>query len=1054
MKKRILSIALALCLCLSAVPEARAWQEPAPSRQNVPAAASTDAPAPYAGEAVPTPEEAYAAMIALKEDARYAEGTEWTNYTPYSLSKPYIWQGGSRDGIASGGAGCVAFAYLLSDAAFGNLPARMLSNGSFRFSDVKVGDILRVNGGAHTVIVLRVTDAGVVLAEGNYNSSIHWGRTMSKAEVEAAYQYITRYPVGYNPDGPSGGPVAEGTVGGLTWTLAKTGTLTVSGRGAMPDGSAPWSAYNDQILEIVIENGVTQVGSGAFQNCAAMSAAIPASVKTIGDSAFYGCSGLISVTVSEGVESVGSNAFRGCTALKSIALPASVGSVGDGAFMSCTELAGAVFAPGSKQVIMGDNLFVQCWRLAAVTLPQSIQRVSQGMFQVCGALSSLVIPQGAASIGGAAFASCSSLTQLTIPDSVTQIETGAFSNCLMLKDIYYGGSEAQWNSIGKTADVAVALRNVTVHYSGRPDPGPDEPGHTHAWDSGVVTRPASCTSTGVRTYTCTGCGETRTEAIPALGHSYGPAVVTKEATCTEAGVRTYTCANCGGTKTEAIPALGHSYGPAVVTKEATCTEAGVRTSTCANCGNAKTEAVPALGHSYDQVLVTREATCTEDGEQAAACSRCGDAKAAERIPAKGHDLVLNASGAYECANERNASGESALVIPAPVGEGYLKVKDLDGRRAPSSYRDTASAQRYVSSLVSAALESALLHYTMTTVQFTPPTRTTDGEYIYRLTVQANGQEAAVLTTEPLRMVIPAGKAQDPAPVPRPDPVDTYAVTVLKSTGGEVIPGVLYAAQGASVTLSVRPDTGYELSKITVTGAGGLNVTVRTLSNNRFSFTMPSGKVEINAVFVASQPDPDPVEPPAGSPGEEDSTSPETPDSSGAELNPLPVPFTDVLASQWYYDSVEYVWKHYLMSGVSDTQFAPGQTASRAMIWTILARMDNVQTDAAPGSPWYEKGMRWGMERGVTDGSNPMGDITREQLAAMLWRNAGSPSGSGGLSGFGDASSVSGYAAGAVSWAVGCGILQGSDGLLHPQATATRAEVATMIMRYAANIPEA
>ena len=146
-----------------------------------------------------------------------------------------------------------------------------------------------------------------------------------------------------------------------------------------------------------------------------------------------------------------------------------------------------------------------------------------------------------------------------------------------------------------------------------------------------------------------------------------------------------------------------------------------------------------------------------------------------------------------------------------------------------------------------------------------------------------------------------------------------------------------------------------------------------------------------------------------------------------------------------------MWKHYLMSGVSNTQFAPNATTSRAMIWTVLARMNNVRTDVNPGSTWYERGMLWAMEQGVTDGTNPMSDITREQLATMLWRNAGSPSSSADLRQFNDNGSVSGYATSAVRWAVSNGILKGTDGKLNPKGNATRAQVAAMVMRYGERI---
>lgn len=132
-------------------------------------------------EAAPTQEQAYASMIALK--SQYPEGMPWTN------DNFYAWRGG----IYSGGYGCAGFAFILSDAAFGSLPARIIYN--FSYEDVRVGDILRVNNDSHSVVVLQVNSTGIVIAEGNYNSSIHWGRTMTKNQVLNATYLMTRYPV-------------------------------------------------------------------------------------------------------------------------------------------------------------------------------------------------------------------------------------------------------------------------------------------------------------------------------------------------------------------------------------------------------------------------------------------------------------------------------------------------------------------------------------------------------------------------------------------------------------------------------------------------------------------------------------------------------------------------------------------------------------------------------------------------------------------------------------------------------------------------------------------
>ena len=120
-----------------------------------------------------------------------------------------------------------------------------------------------------------------------------------------------------------------------------------------------------------------------------------------------------------------------------------------------------------------------------------------------------------------------------------------------------------------------------------------------------------------------------------------------------------------------------------------------------------------------------------------------------------------------------------------------------------------------------------------------------------------------------------------------------------------------------------------------------------------------------------------------------------------------------------------------------------------MIMTILARMDGVDTDGS--SPWYQAGMEWAMQTGISDGTSPEADITREQLAAMLWRYAGEPTATGDLTAYPDADSISGWAGNAMIWAVENGILNGSNAGLEPQGHAIRSQAAAMLTRFCQNI---
>ena len=215
------------------------WSDaPTPVDTEIDASELNSLMALMASGAVPSYEEAFNAMNALKSQAAYSEGTLWNNFTPYgrdSDKDAYWFQGGSVKG-ARGGVGCAAFVFILSDAAFGNLPARTIDNGGFTYDQIKVGDILRVNN-SHFVIVMEKSAGGVIVAEGNYNSSVHWGRAISKAEVMAANFIVTRYPDGYvDPsDGAADTVEKSGTENDLKWTLTKAGILTISGNGAIPE---------------------------------------------------------------------------------------------------------------------------------------------------------------------------------------------------------------------------------------------------------------------------------------------------------------------------------------------------------------------------------------------------------------------------------------------------------------------------------------------------------------------------------------------------------------------------------------------------------------------------------------------------------------------------------------------------------------------------------------------------------------------------------------------------------------------------------------------------
>ena len=253
-----------------------------------------------------------------------------------------------------------------------------------------------------------------------------------------------------------------------------------------------------------------------------------------------------------------------------------------------------------------------------------------------------------------------------------------------------------------------------------------------------------------------------------------------------------------------------------------------------------------------------------------------------------------------------------------------------------------------------------------------------------------------------------------------EPSGDYLVSVDKTTGGKVTVNPGRADKGDTVTITVKPDKGYELDSLTVTAKNGDTVKLTEKSGNKFTFKMPGSKVTVEAVFV-----------------KEDSEKPV-----------VTLPFADVTTGDWFYDAVAYVYGNDLMNGTSATAFSPYLTTSRAMMLTMLARYDGV--DTTTGSTWYEAGAVWAVAEGISDGTNLEADLTREQLVTMLWRYTGSPVVESDLSAYPDGASVSDWAVNAMIWATKTGVITGNGaGALAPQGTATRAEVATILARFCA-----
>ena len=246
-----------------------------------------------------------------------------------------------------------------------------------------------------------------------------------------------------------------------------------------------------------------------------------------------------------------------------------------------------------------------------------------------------------------------------------------------------------------------------------------------------------------------------------------------------------------------------------------------------------------------------------------------------------------------------------------------------------------------------------------------------------------------------------------------------------------------AERGDTVTITIDPDEGYELDSLTVRDSSGDRISVERQSDTRYTFEMPSGRVTVDATFT------------------EVAETPETPDQIGS--------FTDVDTDDWFADAVQYMLDNGMMNGVTDTTFGPGTTTTRGMIVTILYRLEGEPdttassfTDVAFGM-YYADAVAWAQANSIVTGITetifaPDQAITREQMAAILYRYAQykgyDVTASNDLSSYTDASRISAYATTAMQWANAEGLITGNTSTtINPTGNATRAEVATILMRF-------
>ena len=823
--------------------------------------------------------------------------------------------------------------------------------------------------------------------------------------------------------------------------------------------SIGWSAffYCKSLTSVTIPDSVTSVGAYAFLGCTSLtSVTIPNSVTSIGGCAFDECWSLTSVTIPDSVTSIGDSAFASCTSLTSVTIPDSVTSIGGGAFAWCTSLTGIWVTEGNSHyssdasgVLFSKDkttLVQYPGAFAAYAIPDSVTSIGAGAFGGCTSLTSVTIPDSVTSIGQHAFNGCRSLTSVTIPDGVTSIGDGAFASCTSLTDVYYAGSEAQWKAISISSTGNNGLLTANIHYN--------YVSHTHSYKA-VVTAP-TCTEKGYTTHTCA-CGDSYVDTYTdALGHAWDNGKVTKEPTETETGVKTFTCTRCGETKTEVIPATGvvasgtcgaegdgsnltwtldsegvltisgsggmHDYdGPSSppwyrsrsMVKSAVIADGVTSIGEWAffGCGSLTSVTIPnsvtsigryAFYYCTSLTSVTIPDSVTSIGGSAFYnCTSLTDVYYAGSeaqwkaisISSTGNNGLLTANIHYNYVSHTH-SYKDVVTAPTCTEKGHTTHTCSCG----DSYVDT-----YTDPLGHDLKDDAAVAATCTTAG------TTAGKHCTRCDYKEGMETIAALGHD----------LKDDAAV-------AATCTTAGTTAGKHCTRCDYKEGMETIAaLGHAWDEGMVTKEATETTQGSMTYTCTRCQATKRDILPASGLVA-TAVYNDVKND-----------------------------------------TSWFYPGVQYCLSYGLMSGMGNGSFAPGEYTTRAQVAQILYNLHG-NPEVSGGTPftdvpegaWYQKAVTWAHSVGIVNGVtattfSPNANITRQDFVLMLMRYLNNvrmvdrtwkPD---DLSRFVDAGSVGFWALDAMKDAVAINAISGVtvDGRLciQPARNATRAEAAKILM---------
>ena len=809
-------------------------------------------------------------------------------------------------------------------------------------------------------------------------------------------------------------PTTSGSCGeNLTWTLTKnedgtTYTLTISGTGEMEDytvGGAPWhvalgaAANRNQITKIVLPNGLTHIGNNAFLQAAVTKVEIPNTVVSIGTNAFWKCN-TIETTLPASVRELGPTAFYGTFIVNVDANSPYLCSEGGGKvlynknkttlYQVSQDYAGAFTIPSTVTTI-NDYAMYGCKDTSGkLMIPDSVQTIGHAAFYGTG-FTALDLGNGVKEIGTSAFNTCSNMKgDLVIPTSVTTIGENAFASTG-----FNGKLDFQAQIEEFPAAIFKGLKFTSVSFSDSVKTIGDR-AFENCTQLATVTFGQGLETVGQYAFYNSGLS----------GALTFPDSLKK--------IDTYAFAKCPHITEITLP-----EGNAMIEYGAFTGDTGVQKIK-----------IPLSEIQFDKLNNGGYWIFTQYTENKLETIVVGTAPNEESMSLFANSLaglktIVIGMGVSKINTSAFAPAES---LKSAL---YPKNLDIDNKWNDNHHLIDVGTKYTVTANGSMGqnTEQAMLTF-----------ETPEGKTCPTVTYLSTNESA--VTVDESGKIKAIGSVGQKATIKAQHDGTTFAKVDV--TIGVMIDGAFYSINPviADQTYTGLPLTpAVEVTKNGQTITEGFTVEyVNNINVGTATATVKVGDAVVGtATFQIVAPPPAPVIP----------VTPSAPAQLPFNPDAGKNTFTDVAGNAWYASAVNYAVDKGLMNGTGEGKFSPETATTRGMIVTILARLDGKNTS---GTPWYQAGQRWAMEYEISDGTNMTGAITREQLVTMLFRYAvknglEAVTLSENLTQFTDASDISAWAVSAMQWAVGQGLIQGSNGLLRPQANASRAEVATILMRF-------